>query len=113
MGHIAIGWVVLSNKKDEGGTSGQGWQWRIRRRRGRQVGAVQGGRAVIRIGVMVYTEEGEGFGRCRGGEVGSPEGGDYGGGRCMMVESGPRDRIFKGVRENGGDNIDVGEKMGW
>lgn len=30
----------------------------------------------------------------------------------MMVESGPRDRIFKGVRENGGGNIDVGEKMG-
>lgn len=58
----------------------------------------------MRIGVMVYTEEGEGFGRCRSEEAGSQEGGDYGGGRRMMVESGTRDRIFKGVRENGGGN---------
>lgn len=53
---------------------------------------------------IVYTEEGEGFGRCRSGEVGSHGGGDYGGGRYRVVENGSRNRIFKGRKENGVGN---------
>lgn len=44
-------------------------------------------------GVIVYTEEGDGFGSCRSGEVESQGRAVCRGGRQRMVENGSRDNF--------------------